>query len=103
MDWIPFIREFGFPITVIAVGAWALYKRVLVLGRDSDARLDELKKSHAEELARQEVEKTYREERRIEERSNRLMTEEVLRNQVTVMRDMTELLKDIERNIRGVG
>jgi hypothetical protein len=101
MDWVPFLREFGFPITVIAVMSWVLYRGIYVRGKDADARVAEVTKNYEGRIVEAEREKAYREERRLEERTNRLLTEDTLRNQVNVMRDMTELMKDIERNLRS--
>lgn len=101
MDWLAFIEKFGLPLTMLVAGGVLLARGVFVTGNSADARVADLKAANAIALVAAEQEKSYREERRLEERANRLLTEEALRNQVGVMRDMTELLKDIERNIRG--
>lgn len=100
-EWAAFLREFGLPLSMLVVVAIGFQRRIFVLGKDADARVDDVKAASAIALGLAEQEKAYREDRRLEERANRLLTEEALRNQVTVMRDMTELLKDIERNFRG--
>lgn len=110
MDFVPFLREFGLPLTMLVIGGFLVESERFVTGKSSNAKVEALRKSKDEEIATlklaheaqmktAEAEKAYREERRVEERSNRLLTEEALRNQVSVMRDMTELLKDIERNL----
>ncbi len=104
MEWVgPLLEKYGIGATVVVIVAFALWKRILVLGSDADARLKDVKDAAQAERELAEKEKTYREERRIEERANRLLTEEALRNQVGVMRDMVELLKDIERSFRAGG
>ena len=100
-DWVAFLREFGLPLTMLVAGVVLISRGTFVTGKSADMRIEDIKKSNTDTLIIAEREKTYREDRRLEERSNRLLVEEALRNQVTVMRDMTELLKDIERNIRG--
>lgn len=102
-DWVAFLREFGLPITMLVVLGVAFGRGIFVTGASSNARIKDIQQSSAEAVALAEKEKTYREERRLEERASRLRAEEALSNQVTVMRDMTELLKDIERNLRGPG
>lgn len=101
MEWVPFLREFGLPMLMLAIGAYAVSKGLIVSGKSADQRVEEIKQSYEDQLAVERQEKAYREERRLEERANRLLTEEALRNQVNAMRDMTEVLKDVERNIRA--
>jgi len=96
-----FLREFGLPLTMLVVAGILLIRGDFVTGRSANERVQDVKTAAAEAVEAADEEKAYREERRLEERSNRLLTEEALRQQVIVMRDMTELLKDIERNIRG--
>lgn len=118
-EWVAFLREFGLPLTMLVILGVLTVRGVFVTGKSADARVAEvklalvdLKAAHEREIANikatcartielADLEKAYREERRLEERSNRLLTEEALRQQVTVMRDMTELMKDIERNLRA--
>lgn len=100
-DWIAFLREFGLPLTMLVIVGVLISRGVFVTGKSSDQRVADLVEANAKALVLAEQERDYREARRLEERANRLLSEEALRNQVSVMRDMTELLKDIERNIRG--
>lgn len=101
IDWTAFLREFGFPVTVLAVVSVGFYRRWFVLGSEAEEQLNDLRKDYEARLTEAEAEKAYREERRIEERDSRIKTEETLRSLVGGMRDMTELLKDIEREFRG--
>lgn len=88
---------------MLVLGGYVVWKGIFVTGRSADQRVADLTRSHQDALKSAKDEAAYREERRIEERANRLLLEEALRSQVHVMRDMTELLKDIERNFRVPG
>lgn len=101
MDWVAFLREFGLPTAMLAIGGYVFARGIIVTGKSADQRVADLSKSYEERLVAEQEEKAYREARRLEERANRLLTEEALRNQVNAMRDMTEVLKDVERNIRS--
>lgn len=103
MDWVAFLEKFGLPLTMLAIVSYVIARGIFVTGKSSDQRVADLTKSYEERLDAESKEKAYREERRLEERANRLLTEEALRNQVNAMRDMTEVLKDVERNIRSPG
>lgn len=101
MDWPAFLREFGLPLTMLVAGGVVIARGIFVTGKSADQRVADVIKSYEARIVAEQQEKAYREERRLEERANRLLTEEALRNQVTAMRDMTEVLKDVERNIRA--
>jgi hypothetical protein len=91
--------KYGLAIAGFVMLIVALRARFFVLGSDADSRVSDLKASYAEALRLADAEKEYREARRLEERTNRLATEEALRKQLDVMKEQTELLKDIERSL----
>jgi C4-dicarboxylate-specific signal transduction histidine kinase len=86
--WVPLIREFGLPLAFLVAFFWALSTRRLVLG-------SELERKQA--LLEREIE--YRDKLRTEERTSRLKTEDRLAANIAVLRDITEALKDIDRDL----
>jgi hypothetical protein len=85
--------RFGLGLAVIAVVAWAIYKRVLITGSEKE-RSDE---AWARELQ-------YREDRRVEERRARLAAESALRkvtDSMAKLTDQTDRMADlIEQALR---
>lgn len=83
------LQHYGLPLTILVAFAWALFTGRLVLGSEIT--------KYKEELA-------YRETLRSQERASREEAEQRLADMVEVLRQHTELLSDIEREvIRGQG
>jgi hypothetical protein len=89
--WVAFLREFGLPLSMLALGAVALYRRWIVTGSDHQRKVD---------LLTAEVE--YREARRIEERLSRVAAEERLAKLTNTLPRLADALAKREQDLEAL-
>lgn len=90
MDYLDLAQRFGLPLAAFVLFAVSMYKGWLRAGPEVDKALD---------VAKGEI--AYRESLRVEERERTVRLETTLATQTTSLRDITEVLKDVERELRA--
>lgn len=99
MDWLALAERFGIPLVGLVLFSVAIYRGWLRSGPQVDAATKAATDSVATALALAEKEIEYREVLRAEERSRADRLEQTLVTTVATLRDMTEVLKDVEREL----
>jgi hypothetical protein len=95
------ITEFGLPIGMLVGFIGLIVTDQLRSGRSVDARDKKRDEDIAKERADAKSQIEYREALRVEERARSDRLELTLASQTTALRDITEVLKDVEREIRN--
>lgn len=95
------IREFGLPIGMLIGFIGLIVTDQLRSGRSVDASNRRRDEGWAEERKELKAQVEYRETLRVEERARSDRLEQTLASQTSALRDITEVLKDVEREIRN--
>jgi hypothetical protein len=98
-DLISLLRDYGLPLVILVLFVVCILRGWLVTGRELDRKVSLLEADHAKQATLLEQEVDYREQRRIEERQSRTAAEERMAAMIDVMKQHTELLGDIEREV----
>ena len=99
---LAFLREFGLPLSLFVGLVWAGYKGWIRWGPQVDAESAAREKQWAEERSTAAQEIAYRETLRVEERIRSDKLETGLTTALGALRDMTEVLKDVERELARI-
>lgn len=99
MDLGPLIEKFGLP-TAMLIGFMGLFLTDRIRsGASADRREKQLLDGFVIERVEAQAQVAYRESLRVEERTRSDRLEQTLASTTTALRDITEVLKDVEREI----
>jgi hypothetical protein len=99
MDLGPLIEKFGLPTAMLILFVTLFITDKIRSGASVDREKKQMLDSFAVERADAQAQVAYRETLRIEERARSDRLEQTLATTTTALRDITEVLKDVEREI----
>lgn len=99
MDVWAIMNQYGLPMAIIVVGIIGLSTGKIRMGGEVDTRERKLAEQWDKERAEYLSQIAYRDGLRLEEKVRGDRLEVALGAQTTVLRDVTEVLKDVEREI----
>jgi len=99
MDLGPLIKDFGLPTAMLIGFITLIVTDKLRSGSSVDREKQQMLDSFAVERAEATAQVSYRESLRIEERTRSDRLEQTLATTTSALRDITEVLKDVEREI----
>lgn len=99
MDFGPLIEKFGLPTAMLVIVIGLVITDKLRSGVSVDRQIKQMLDGFAGERQEAQAQVAYREQLRIEERARSDRLEQTLATTTTALRDITEVLKDVEREI----